>query len=76
MGRLSYFHMRPEEDLLVSDFTALRTSITTEYNHKMNMNISLKSATDTEIGQSFGLASEGDSKISCLRVALMNVTLP
>ena len=64
MGRLSYFHARPEGDFPVSDFTDLRTSITTGYNHKISMNISLKLATDLETGQSLGLAHEGDSKIS------------
>ena len=66
IGRLSYFHARPERDFPVSDFTDLRTSITTGYNHKISMNISLKLATDPETGQSSGLTSEGDSKISHL----------
>ena len=51
-------------DFPVSDFTDLRTSITTGYNHKISMNISLKLVTDPETGQSSGLAHEGDSKIS------------
>ena len=34
MGRLSYFHARPEGNFPVSDFTDLRTSITTGYNQK------------------------------------------
>ena len=51
-------------DFPVSHFTDLRTSITTGYNHKISMNISLKSATDPQTGQSLGLAYEGDSKIS------------
>ena len=64
MGRLSYFHARPEGDFSVSDFKDLRTSITTGYNHMMSINISLKLVTDPETGQSSGLANEGDSKIS------------
>jgi len=33
-------------DFIVSDFTDLRTSITTGYNHKITINISLKLAID------------------------------
>ena len=65
MGRLASFHARPSGDFPVSNFTDLRTSITTGYNHKISMNISLKLVTDPETGQSSGLAHEGDSKISC-----------
>ena len=55
MGRLCYFYARPEGDFPVSDFTDLRTSITTGYNHKISMNISLKLATDPETGHYYGV---------------------
>ena len=40
----------------------LRTSITTGYSHKIDMNIYLKSATDPKTGQSSGLAVRETAK--------------